>query len=355
MKTYIRSTANISPQATFNTPMFLGEVTEYHDNRLTCIEPDYNEIISPKLNRRMSRLIKMSAASALTCLKKAGITSPDAIITGTAYGCLEDTGTFLTNLIEQNEEPLSPTAFVQSTHNTAGAQIALLIKCNYYNNTFASGGASFENTLLDAMMFLAEKKQTANVLVGGMDEITDASHTILSRAGLYKRNPVSNVSLFNTSSKGTVNGEGAAFFLLTNTPSENNLAYIEAVTTFYKPADIAETAEQIECFLSEQSLNASDIDLLVMGNNGDAKQDKIYTQLQQVLFDEVAAVKYKNLCGEYPTSTAFAMWMATNIINTNSIPAMLYHSGNVNEKINRVLIYNHYQNIYHSLILVSAC
>jgi len=92
-----------------------------------------------------------------------------------------------------------------------------------------------------------------------------------------------------------------------------------------------------------------------MGNNGDAKQDKIYTQLQQVLFDEVAAVKYKNLCGEYPTSTAFAMWMATNIINTNSIPAMLYHSGNVNEKINRVLIYNHYQNIYHSLILVSAC
>ncbi len=335
--------------------MFLGEVIEYHDNRLVCMEPDYNEIIPPKLNRRMSRLIKMSAASALTCLKNAGITIPDAIITGTAYGCLEDTGTFLTNLIEQNEEPLSPTAFVQSTHNTAGAQIALLIKCNYYNNTFASGGVSFENALLDGMMFLAEKKQTANVLVGGMDEITDASHTILSRAGLYKRNPVSNLSLFNTKSKGTINGEGAAFFLLANTPSENNLACLEAVATFYKPEDITETITQIEHFLLGQSLSASDIDLIIMGNNGHAKDDKIYTQLQDALFGEVTTVRYKNLCGEYPTAIAFALWMAVNIVKTNSIPNILNHNGNVKGKINKVLIYNHYQNIYHSLMLVSAC
>ncbi len=46
---------------------------------------------------------------------------PGAIITGTALGCLEDTVTFLTRMIELNEELLPPTAFIQSTHNTVAA------------------------------------------------------------------------------------------------------------------------------------------------------------------------------------------------------------------------------------------
>src|ERR1700743_2080110 len=115
MKAYIRSAAAISPQKTFNNPAFLDHPATYSNNRLTSIEPDYSEAIDPRSIRRMSRIIKMSVASALACLKEAGIANPDAIITGTAYGCLEDTGTFLVNTIEQNEEPITPGAFVQST------------------------------------------------------------------------------------------------------------------------------------------------------------------------------------------------------------------------------------------------
>jgi 3-oxoacyl-[acyl-carrier-protein] synthase II len=354
MKVYIRSAANISPQKTFNNPLFLNELAEYRDNRLTCIEPDYNELIDPKLSRRMSRIIKMSVASALACLKDAGITNPDAIITGTAYGCLEDSGIFLANMVEQEEEPITPTAFVQSTHNTIGAQIALLLKCNWYNNTFVSGGVSFENALLDAIMLLMEK-DTDNVLVGGMDEITDMSHTVLSRMGLYKRKSVSNLDLFKLNSKGTIAGEGAAFFLLAGTPSKNDIACIDAVTTFYKPGDITETAQQVNSFLTAQSINCSDIDLLITGNNGDTRNDEIYVQLQQLLFGGIPTVNYKNLSGEYPTSTAFALWMGANIIKTNSIPAILDYKGAAKSKINKVLIYNHYQNIHHSLILISSC
>ncbi|MDB5149722.1 MAG: beta-ketoacyl synthase [Mucilaginibacter sp.] len=354
MKVYIRSATAISPQGTYNNCQFLNELAEYRGSRLTCIEPDYNELIDPKFIRRMSRIIKMSVGSALACLKDAEVTNPDAIVTGTAYGCLEDTGIFLTNMVEHNEEPITPMAFVQSTHNTIGAQIALLIKCNCYNNTFVSGGASFENALLDAMLLLLEK-DTANVLVGGMDEITDMSHTVLSRMGLYKGNPVSNLNLFKLNSKGTIGGEGAAFFLLENTPSENNLAHINAVTTFYKPADLTETAQHIKSFLTTQSIDCSDIDLLIIGNNGDIKNDETYTRLEQSLFKGIPSANYKNLCGEYPTSTAFALWMGANIIKTNNIPAILNHKGKVKKKINKVLIYNHYQNIYHSLILISSC
>lgn len=354
MKAYIRSAASVSPQKTFNYPGFLDEPVEYYTNRLTCVEPDYNELIAPKLSRRMSRVIKMSVASALQCLKDAEVENPDAIVTGTAYGCLEDTGVFLTNMISFDEEPLSPMAFVQSTHNTIGAQISLLLNSHGYNNTFASGGASFENALQDALMLLAEN-DTDNVLVGGMDEITDDSHAILSRTGLYKRNPVSNFDLFTKNSKGTIGGEGAAFFLLSNMGDENTLARIEAVDTFYTPAGITEIAERIKAFLAAQSVDCGDIDLLITGNNGDLKNDNIYKQVQSALFDGTPAVNYKNLCGEYPTSSAFALWLAANIVNANAIPAVLGPSGATNSQINRVLIYNHYQNIYHSLILVSAC
>jgi 3-oxoacyl-[acyl-carrier-protein] synthase II len=354
MKVYIRSAANISPQKTFNNPLFLNEAVEYLDNRLSCIEPDYNELIDMKLSRRMSRIIRMSVAGAFACLKDAGVSNPDAIVTGTAYGCLEDTGIFLTNMVEYDEEPITPTAFVQSTHNTIGAQIALLLKCNGYNNTFVSGGASFENALLDAMMLLQENGST-NVLVGGMDEITDFSQAVLTRMGLYKRRPISNLDLFKSKSKGTIDGEGAAFFLLANTSSEYDLACIDAVTTFYKPVDITETVERVKSFLTTHSIDQSDIDLLITGDNGDTKNDEIHAQLQQSVFKAVTCVNYKNLCGEYPTSTAFALWMGANIIKTNSIPALSSLKGTSKSKINRVLIYNHYQNLYHSLILISAC
>jgi len=354
MKAYIRSATAISPQKTFNHPTFLGDPAAYSSTRLTSIEPDYSVAIDPRSIRRMSRIIKMSVASALACLKDAGIANPDAIVTGTAYGCLEDTGIFLSNIIKENEEPGTPVAFVQSTHNTIGAQMALLIKCSRYNNTFVSGGASFENALLDAIMLLSENN-AANILVGGMDEITDMSHTVLSRLGLYKREPVSNLDLFNTNSKGTINGEGAAFFLLKNTSSPNDLACIDAVATFYKPKGVTEVQQLIDSFVVSGSINYSDIDLLILGNNGDSKNDEIYSQLQQSVFNGIPSINYKHLCGEYPTSTGFAAWLAANIIKQNNIPAALIQGEIPKNKINRILIYNHYQNIYHSLILMSSC
>ncbi|HTK21406.1 MAG TPA: beta-ketoacyl synthase chain length factor [Mucilaginibacter sp.] len=353
MKVYIRSAACISPQKTFENSSFLDEVVEHTGNRLNCIEPDYHDIIDPKLTRRMSRVIKMSVASAFACLKQAGLDKPGAIVTGTAYGCLEDTGTFLTNMVEQDEEPLSPVAFVQSTHNTIGAQIALLLKCNGYNNTFVNGSISFENALLDAMMMLTENVD--NILVGGMDEITDMSHAILIRTGLYKRTSISNFDLFKSTSKGTIGGEGASFFVLTNTTSENDLACIDAVSTFHKPGDMVETTRHIESFFEAQDINNTNIDLLILGNNGDAKNDEIYSQLKQSVFNGVASVNYKNLCGEYPVSTAFASWIGANIIKSNHIPESLNPERSKKAPIRRVLIYNHYQNIHHSLILLSSC
>ena len=285
MKTYIRATGNISPQQTFGHLPAMQQLVVQTGNRLRCTEPDYLAYIDPKFIRRMSRIIKMGTAAAIECLRDASVQQPDAIVMGTAYGCLEDTGIFLKKMVEQHEEMLTPTAFIQSTHNTIGAQIALLLQCHHYNNTFVHRGFSFESALLDGMMLLQENTAT-NVLAGAADEITDASHAILSRFGLYKKEPVANNQLYVVPSRGTIAGEGAAFFLLSNQPAAENYAVLEAVHTFYKPANAAAAAQQVSGFLQAQSIDSSDIDLLITGRNGDVKGDALYDVLEVTVFKQ---------------------------------------------------------------------
>jgi 3-oxoacyl-(acyl-carrier-protein) synthase len=353
MGIFIQATANISPQKTFGRVPFLTEPVEYTSTRLKSIEPDYTAFIDVRSLRRMSRIIKMGVAAAMECLQEAGEKNPGAIITGTAFGCLEDTGIFLTKIVEQNEEMLQPTPFIQSTHNTVGAQIALILKCHEYNNTFVHRGFSFESALLDAFMLLDES-ETTSVLVGSVDEITDISHAILTRFGLYKRVPVSNLSMFTSASKGSIAGEGAAFFLLTSQPSINAYAQLEGISTFYKPADFIEIEQHVLSFLSSHQIDIGDIDLIITGRNGDVKGDSIYKQLESSIFKNKSSLNYKHLCGEYSTSTSFALWLAANIIKSGTAPAVTVYESLNGDKLKRILIYNHYHNIHHSLMLVSA-
>jgi hypothetical protein len=294
------------------------------DRRLRAIEPDYARYIDPRAIRRMSRVIRMGVAAALQCLEGAGLWQPagaavaggepiaaptapgaalDAIITGTAYGCLEDTTVFLRRMVENREEMLTPTAFIQSTHNTVGAQIALMLQCHAYNNTFVHRGFSFEHALLDGAMLLKEGA-AQRVLVGGVDEITDTSHSILSRFGLYK--------------KDRINGEGATFFLLDK--SENSGICLEGMDTFYRPED---PAKHIQAFLE---MHPDTFDVVL----GDPIPGGVATE----------AEPFRHTCGDYPTASAFGLWLATEKVKAGA---------------NRVLVYNNYLDIHHSLFLVSSC
>ena len=217
MNIYICSTGNISPQHSLNADVFFQQRMTASKNYFKVIEPDYDEFVDSKMIRRMSRIVKMGAAAALTCLRRAEIEKPAAILTATAYGCLEDTSTFLRRMIEFEEKMLSPTAFIQSTHNTVGAQIALLVKCHSYNNTIVHRAFSFENALTEASLLLTEG--LGPLLIGAIDEYTEDRQAILSRFGLYK--------VANSGSglkSGNIAGEGAAFFLLDKEPGNQPLA-----------------------------------------------------------------------------------------------------------------------------------
>jgi 3-oxoacyl-[acyl-carrier-protein] synthase II len=230
----------------------------------------------------------------------------------------------------------------------------LMLQCNNYNNAFVHRGFSFESALLDGMMLLKEN-EVENVLVGAIDEITNVSHTILNRMGLYKQTPTINTSLYENSSKGTIAGEGAAFFLLANEHSENDYAKLDGLHTFYKPSGIGDITTQIERFLVLHAVIMDDIDLVIIGKNGDTTSDKIYDEVAQHIFTKSNTANYKNLCGEYPTSTAFALWLGASIIKFGSIPNTVDTNIKTGKQVKRILIYNHYQNTHHSLLLISAC
>ena len=100
---YINGLGNVSPQKTNDNSHFPDELVRTQSNRLSCIEPNYRDFISPDLLRRMGRLIKMGIVSSKICLADAACLLPDAIITGTGLGCLEDTEKFLSTMIRNKE------------------------------------------------------------------------------------------------------------------------------------------------------------------------------------------------------------------------------------------------------------
>ena len=295
---YINGTGIISAQKMYEAD-FLEEVTLNDTaNVLLAQQPSYNEVISPAAIRRMAKGVKMGIYASNQALQEAKVEVPDAIITGTGKGCLEDTDKFLKAILDNNEEFLTPTSFIQSTHNTVGAQIALGLQCKGYNFTYVNGAVSFESALLDAKLQLEFDEANA-ILVGGIDEITQHALDVYELVTIVKRKEDKPFSVLNSKSNGAVFSEGASFFVLEAEPKESSYAVLKDITLF-NDLNSDEVSGFITQFLASNNLTAEDIDVLVLGNNGDASFDKYYSKAESN-FDKAAKVYYKHLSGEYNT------------------------------------------------------
>ncbi len=351
MKAYINGVGSISAQAG-NQP-FLKEPIIANGNKHICSEPDYKNYIQAMQLRRMSRILKMGVSAAQIALQDADLKMPDAIITGTGLGCIEDTEKFLTNVIQNTEQFLTPTSFIQSTHNTVGGQIALQLKCNNYNFTYVHRGFSFESCVLDALMLLQEKNN-GQILIGGVDENTANSLKIIERLKQLKEGNETPLNLLNSNSEGTIAGEGANFFVLADKQNDNSYALLNGCSLIYKPKSIHEIYEAASQLLKENNLAESDIDVLLLGINGDLKFDAPYYDLMKAHFKTATTTYFKHLCGEFPTANSYGFYVASEVIKNQSIPETLLIS-NKNRKPKHLLLYNHYRGINQTLLLFSAC
>ena len=141
---------------------------------------DIRNYVKPLEARRMGKIMKSSLLSSLQALQQAGITVPDAIITATPLGCLENSEALLYQMKEEGEAMLKPTYFMQSTHNTIGSNIAIRLKCHGYNTTYTHGGQSLQWALRDARLLL-ESGKARSVLVGLHEETTPMYRSLMKK------------------------------------------------------------------------------------------------------------------------------------------------------------------------------
>lgn len=225
--------------------------------------------------RRMSKVIKTAVSTAVECVQGVeDIDTLDAIITATGWGCLTDSERFLRNVINDKEQLLNPTPFIQSTFNTIGGQIALLRHNHCYNVTYVNRSHSFEDALLDAMMRIADGEST-NILLGAFDEQTPSQHTIMERMGAFRKYK---------------DGEGAVFATLTAEQTESTLAQIDKIDF------LTQSLTKEECLAKYASLPDS-----------------------KLLYNNFAEY------GLYPTSSAYCFAEAVKLIREGALEMIIYN------------------------------
>lgn len=171
------------------------------------------KLLIPNMNmrRRMSRFVKMGVATGVEALQ--GFEREvDAIITSTSLGCLTDSEKFLNSIIENHEQGLNPTPFIQSTFNTIGAQIGLITKNHCYNMTYSQRSTSFESAVLDATLRM-NLGQAEAVLIGAIDEATT------TQCNIFRRLKIADGECY----------EGAMFFVMSRERGENSIAKMEII------------------------------------------------------------------------------------------------------------------------------
>lgn len=350
-KAYITGSGCISPQHTLEQGWFFNSIVPAQGDHFKAIEPAeaYKEHIQPNMLRRMGRAIKMGVTAANVAVKEAGLEQVDAIISGTGLGCFEDSEKFLISLLNNYEQFLTPTSFIQSTHNTVGSQIGLMMKNHGYNYTYVHRGFSFESCVMDALMSLEEGKHS--VLIGGIEEFTptyldlnEHAHKLSEKTEPY----------FKSKTEGIQMGEGAAFFVLSDEKGNAKTA-IDGISFVYKPASVEELKTKLTQFLSSHKTDLDSIDLVLFGFSGDPELDENLKKLSEEAGTHSATAHFKQLCGEYQTAGAFGAWVANKIMEQQAIPDAIRINTVQKKSINSILLINGYLNVNYSFTLFSKC
>jgi len=348
---YINGIGCISAQRSFEKDFLIEPILYSEENILKVVKPNYKDFISPAAVRRMSSGVKNGIVASTMAIKDADVQTPGAIITGTGMGCMQDSEKFLDNLIHHDEEYLTPTSFIQSTHNTVGGQVALGLKCKAYNFTYVNTGVSFESALLDGLMQV-ENQDGRNILVGGIDELADHTSKLYKLIDHTKSDDEAPYDIINKRTKGSISGEGAAFFVLDNEKTANSYSKLVDVK-FINNLEISGLEKFVNDFLASNELSTSDIDALLLGNNGDIDFDIYYDEMEP-LFSGADVLYYKHLFGDFMTSSSIAVSLASDILKSQFIPGALLKNKvpQQNNDIKNLLIYNQYRGKDHSLILL---
>ena len=308
-KVYIQAAEQISIQNPLSEEWMETPIA-YNEPFVKAVNPAFREYISPNEARRMGNLMKRALVTSLKVLKETGIEHPDAIITGTSIGSLDYTEKLLDSLVENGEESMSPTYFMQSTHNTVSSAISIYTATHSYNTTYSHGGVSFEMALRDAWMQF-QLGMISNALVGGHDEMVDTYFELLKKTGYVGVEGMAPC------------GECAMSMMLNKQASAENLCELAGISVF-RSKSLANIRKQLEQLAEQAGMKVEDIQTVMTGVNGNPVNDQLYQPVLDELFPQAKHLQYKQLFGENYTVSALGLYAAAHLVKKQGIPVMAF-------------------------------
>ncbi len=335
-RVFIGSVSQISVQQPLGEEWFENPIF-YNEKYVRALSPDYKRFIDPKAARRMGAVLKRALTTAMSALKNRNAADLQAIITGTGLGCIENTEKFLRAMVEDGEQLLTPTYFMQSTHNTISSQVALNLRCHGYNCTYSQRGVSFESALQDAFLQFKLGK-LGNALVGAHDEMTPDYYALLDKVHFWD---------------GAFAGETAVWLYLENGRKSDTWCELLDTQLFFRPAE-DELQNALDIMLQRHGLHRSDIAAVMTGKDENAENNRHYDDFCRLLPNAVP-LRYKHLFGEGFTMPAMGIYAAATCLKKGLIPPFL--SDDDTQSVDNphfILVINNYQNSSeYSLTLLS--
>jgi len=313
---YVLSAKQISLQQPLSEK-WMQEPIMYDTPFARSIDPSFKNYISPIEARRMGKILKRAVATSKEALKTSGLDTVDAIITGTGYGCIENTEFFLDALSNDGEQLLKPTYFMQSTHNTISSLVAIQTKNHSYNVTYAHKGISFDSALQDAWwQFQLGKIDSA--LVGGHDEMTETFYHILKKGGVMgkdeERCGEAAVSVVLSTSRHCEEGSH---------PELQPLCKLSGFHMLHQPT-MNTLMDAVATMLQSAGKSLADVDFILTGMSGDHNNDAAYLQETKTLFGDKPLLQYKHLFGESFTSSGIGLYVAAQCLKKGRVPTSLF-------------------------------
>ena len=336
---FVEAAQQISLQSPLSEE-WMEHPTEYEVPFARSVDPSFKEYVSPIEARRMGKILKRALATSKEALKAAGRESVDAIITGTGYGCIENTELFLNALSTEGEQLLKPTHFMQSTHNTISSLVAIQTQNHGYNVTYAHKGISFDSALQDAWW----QFQLGNIdsaLVGGHDEMTETFYHILKKGGVMGQDDERC-------------GEAAVSVVLGNCP-DHALCRLTGFKMLHQPT-METMREAVTTMLQSAGIRLDDIDYLLTGLSGHHANDQAYLEETKALFGDKPLLRYKHLFGESFTASGLGFYVAAQCLKAGKVPASLFvNPAEISDRVpKRLLLYNRSDGKNVSLTVLEA-
>lgn len=260
------------------------------------------EFVPKRALRRVDHYSKLGLLGAHLALKDAGLLGSDlsrlGIVVATGYGATATTFAFLDSIINDGDNCASPTHFANSVHNSAAANLSIMLGIKGPSLTVSQFEMSVPSALFSARLWLAEGRVDA-VLFGAIDEVSDLIGYLQHRRCGGEHPAEMAPLVFDAES--SIVGEGAAFLVLTRDDGGRAYCGIDEVGTGN---------------LYDGQLSLPGDALLLLGADG---RKEVGGRYRETVPAGANAVCYTPLYGCTPAAAAFDLAAAALALRNGSV------------------------------------